>query len=145
MRLETQRAKAAAPSGLSTSGHRMQCPAVNLMISPSKTRPRKVRDAALVTRLVWWRAGNACDSAGGHASNPGSPTLLAVSGGGEPFMSHHLSAVPHCYPLHKEAALFVHSGECQAHPRKFICISGCTQHALALTPLWAGCILRATS
>lgn len=45
----------------------MQCPAVNLMISPSKTRPRKVRDAALVTRLVWWRAGNACDSAAGDA------------------------------------------------------------------------------
>lgn len=51
-----------------------------------------------------------------------------------PFMSHHFFVVPHCYPLHKEATLFVHCCKCQTYLKKFICISGCTQHALALTP-----------
>lgn len=49
-------------------------------------------------------------------------------------MSHHFFAVPHCYPLHKETALFVHCSKCQTYPRKFICISGCTQHALTRAP-----------
>lgn len=49
-------------------------------------------------------------------------------------MSHHFFAVPHCYPLLKEVALFVRCPKCHTYLRKFICISGCTQHALAADP-----------
>lgn len=51
-----------------------------------------------------------------------------------PFTSHHFFAVPHCYPLHKEAALFVHGCKWQTCLKMFICISECTQHVLVQTP-----------
>lgn len=70
----------------------------------------------------------------GTCFNPGGPIALVSIRRQWPFMSHHFFAVPHCYPLHKEAALFVHCCKCQTYLRKFICISGCTQHALALSP-----------
>lgn len=71
---------------------------------------------------------------GGHDVNPSSPIALTSIQRQWPFMSHHFFAMPHCYPLHKEAALFVHCCKCQTCLSKFICISRCTQHALALTP-----------
>jgi len=70
----------------------------------------------------------------GTCVNPSSLTPLTSIWRQWPFMSHHFFAVPHCYPLHKEAALFVHCCKCQTYLEKFICISGYTQHALALTP-----------
>lgn len=63
--LKKQRVKATTPEWLMYFWSQMQCPAVNLMISPSKYPLWKVRVIVLVTRLVRRRAGNACDLAVG--------------------------------------------------------------------------------
>lgn len=70
----------------------------------------------------------------GTGFNPAGPIALASIQRQWPFISHHFFAVPHCYPLHKEATLFVHCCKCQTYLKKFICITGCTQHALTLSP-----------
>lgn len=104
-----------APRWLMSSWSQMQCPAVNLMISPTKIPPSEVRDAPLVTPLVWRR-------------------WLLIPG------AHPSGLITRRrrQPSHKEAALLVHSGECQARLRKFICISGCTRRARATRSLWVG-------
>lgn len=66
--------------------------------------------------------------------NPSSTMALTSVWIQWPLMSSPLFAVPHCYPLHKAAALFVHCDKCWVSLQKFICIMGCTQQALALSP-----------
>lgn len=91
-----------------------------------------MRVITLVALLVWRGAGRACDlTAGGTRINPCGPRWHRRQW---PFTSHLFFAVPHCYPLRKEASLFVRCRKCQSRLKKFICISGRTQRALGLTP-----------
>lgn len=103
------------------------------MISVSKTPLKGESNSTCNPTCLAVSRGRMWLGCGGRHVNPSGPIALASIQRQWPFMSHHFFAVPHCYPLREEVALFVHGCQCQTYLKKFICISGCTQHALALS------------